>query len=92
MASIISQTEIDEMLDFSEPKKPITKRCVKCGSDDLSYRFYKKDHYIQGELPFDSEGLFYSESTRKLKEEALERICRNCRYSWLERPLDYKGK
>lgn len=99
MASIISQSEIDDMLSdlddtpsHTERKCFIATRCVKCGSKDLSTRFYNKGDYVNGTRPFDSEGLFKSSSTTQLIDEALERVCRNCKYVWLERPLDYKGE
>jgi len=99
MACILSQDEIDIMLgktddtpSHTERKCFIATRCVKCGSNDLSTRFYKKGDYVNGTRPFDSEGLFKSSSTTQLIDEALERVCRNCKYVWLERPLDYKGE
>lgn len=76
-----------------ELSRSISTRCIKCGSENLYTKFYKKGDYVSGERPFDGECLFKSDASNVLIDETLVRLCINCRYKWLERPLDYvEGK
>jgi len=72
----------------SLPPCDLTRRCPKCGSDDINTRWVKA-------APFASSKILVSDRMRERYlqdhpaiEEHVARTCRTCQYAWPEAPLD----
>ena len=60
--------------------------CPKCGNKGADVR------YSCGEIVLGLDGHYFSTATAGLPmPERLIRICRDCGYEWLEKPLDAEG-
>lgn len=65
----------------SLPPCDLTRRCCKCGSDDVH------THWVKA-MPFLNTKRSGVRGDRLAEEEHIVRHCRVCSYRWAEAPLD----
>lgn len=72
----------------SLPPCDLTRRCCKCGSDNIHTRWLKAAPFANTKIAITAAARQRLLNDRLAFEEHLVRHCRVCSYRWPEAPLD----
>ncbi len=75
----------NSLIKGEEVKYPMYNKesiCIKCGSKEVNSNYHSEN--CQRNFTSDT-------ACHYVEEEHMLRVCTNCRFEWLESPLDAKG-